>query len=51
MAELDDKDARRYGMEVAQAFLLQARDRTQGVYVMPPFGNHKTAETVLKVLG
>jgi len=50
MAELDDSDARRYGLEVARRFLLEARDSTQGVYVMPPFGNHKTAEAVLRVL-
>lgn len=50
MAELEDKDARKYGLDVAREFLRAARDRTQGVYVMPPFGNHKTAEAVLKVL-
>ncbi len=50
IAELEDKDARKYGLDVARQFLLDVRDRTQGVYVMPPFGNHKTAEAVLRVL-
>lgn len=50
MAELDDSGARRFGLDVAREFLGDARHITQGVYVMPPFGNHKTAEAVLRVL-
>lgn len=50
MAELEDADARKFGMEVARSFLREARKVTQGVYVMPPFGNYKTAEAVLRAL-
>jgi homocysteine S-methyltransferase len=50
LAGLDDADARRYGLDVAREFLTAARAYTQGVYVMPPFGNHRTAQAVLKVL-
>ncbi len=50
MADMEDADARHYGLDVARQFLIEARSRTQGVYVMPPFGNHRTAQAVLKVL-
>ncbi|NLH99095.1 MAG: bifunctional homocysteine S-methyltransferase/methylenetetrahydrofolate reductase [Chthonomonadales bacterium] len=50
MSELEEADARRYGLDVARGFLTLARNCTQGVYVMPPFGNHKTAQAVLKAL-
>ena len=50
IAGMADDDARQYGLDVARQFLLDARPITQGVYLMPPFGNHKIAESVLKVL-
>lgn len=50
IAGMADDDAREYGLDVARQFLLDARPITQGVYLMPPFGNHRIAESVLKVL-
>ncbi|MCS6829657.1 MAG: bifunctional homocysteine S-methyltransferase/methylenetetrahydrofolate reductase [Armatimonadota bacterium] len=50
LAELEEGDARKYGLEVAREFTLRARTITQGVYLMPPFGNHKVAEAVIEVL-
>jgi homocysteine S-methyltransferase len=50
ISDIDDAAARRYGLDVARGFLTHARHQTQGVYLMPPFGNHKTAEAVLKAL-
>ncbi|MCC6731451.1 MAG: bifunctional homocysteine S-methyltransferase/methylenetetrahydrofolate reductase [Chthonomonadales bacterium] len=50
MGELSEEDGRRYGLDVARQFLLDARSHTQGVYLMPPFGNHKVAEAVLRAL-
>jgi len=50
LAELDEKDARKYGIEVAREFLSRAKAITQGVYLMPPFGNHKVASAVMKAL-
>jgi len=50
LAELEDADARKYGLDVAREFALQARKVTQGIYLMPPFGNHKVAEAVIEVL-
>lgn len=50
LAELEEKEARKYGIEVAREFLARAHHCTQGVYLMPPFGNHRVAEAVLKAL-
>lgn len=47
---MPDEDARKYGIEQAQDFLRRARAVTQGVYLMPPFGNHKTAAHVMEAL-
>ncbi|MBM3496566.1 MAG: bifunctional homocysteine S-methyltransferase/methylenetetrahydrofolate reductase, partial [Armatimonadetes bacterium] len=47
---MDDASARRYGLDIATRFLADARQSTQGVYLMPPFGNHKTAQAVLQAL-
>jgi homocysteine S-methyltransferase len=50
LAELDEADARRYGLDVAKEFALQAQKVSQGIYLMPPFGNHRVAEAVIDVL-
>ncbi|MCS6949650.1 MAG: bifunctional homocysteine S-methyltransferase/methylenetetrahydrofolate reductase [bacterium] len=50
LAELEEADARKYGLDVAREFALRARTVTQGIYLMPPFGNHKVAEAVIEVL-
>lgn len=50
LAELNDADARKYGIDVARDFARYARDITQGIYLMPPFGNHKVAEAVVEVV-
>lgn len=50
MGELSEGDARKYGVDVARSFLADARSITQGVYLMPPFGNHRIAAAVLEGL-
>jgi homocysteine S-methyltransferase len=50
LAELDDADARQYGLDVAKEFASQAQKMSQGIYLMPPFGNHKVAEAVIDIL-
>jgi len=50
IAELGDEDARKLGIDIARDFALQAKQITQGAYLMPPFGNHKTAEDVMEAL-
>ncbi len=50
IGEQSDEDARKLGIEMAQEFLSRAKARTQGVYLMPPFGNHRTAEEVMEAL-
>jgi len=50
LSELEEKDARKYGIEIARDFLSRAKAITQGVYLMPPFGNHKVAAAVMKAL-
>lgn len=50
LAALPEEEARRFGIEAAQAFLREARPMTAGVYLMPPFGSHVVAEEVLKAL-
>jgi homocysteine S-methyltransferase len=50
LSELEEEDARRYGVDVARSFLSDARHTTQGVYLMPPFGNHRVAAEVLGAL-
>ncbi|HSV73421.1 MAG TPA: bifunctional homocysteine S-methyltransferase/methylenetetrahydrofolate reductase [Chthonomonadales bacterium] len=48
IAELSEEGARRYGIDEARELLAVARDSTAGVYLMPPFGNHRVAEAVLR---
>ncbi len=50
LAEISDEEGRRYGIEVAQQFLAAAKAITDGVYLMPPFGNYRVAEAVLEAL-
>ncbi len=50
ISQMSDEDARKYGIERSQEFLTRARSVTQGVYLMPPFGNHKTAAQVMEAL-
>jgi homocysteine S-methyltransferase len=50
LSELAEADARRYGLEMAQEFARYAQRITQGIYLMPPFGNHKVAEAIVDVL-
>lgn len=50
IATLEDEDARSYGIDIARDFLARAKEITQGAYLMPPFGNHKTAEDVMEAL-
>ncbi|HDZ11489.1 MAG TPA: bifunctional homocysteine S-methyltransferase/methylenetetrahydrofolate reductase [Bacteroidetes bacterium] len=38
------------GVQIAQKFLLNAKDRVDGVYLMPPFNKFEMAGAVLKVL-
>ena len=50
IAQLSDADARKFGVDVAREFVRKARPMTQGVYLMPPFGNPKTAVDVMEAL-
>lgn len=43
--------ARAEGVRIAQEALLAARDRLQGVYIMPPLGHYEMAPQILQVLG
>lgn len=45
-----DEDARKLGIDLAREFVVKAKPLTQGAYLMPPFGNHKTAEEVMEAL-
>ncbi|MEI6914928.1 MAG: methylenetetrahydrofolate reductase, partial [Armatimonadota bacterium] len=50
IGDVADEDARKLGIDMAKEFLAMAKTRTQGCYLMPPFGNHKTAEDVMEAL-
>ncbi|MDH7570526.1 MAG: bifunctional homocysteine S-methyltransferase/methylenetetrahydrofolate reductase, partial [Armatimonadota bacterium] len=50
LATLEGDDARRYGVEQAQAFLREARKMTAGVYIMPPALNPMVAAQVMEAL-
>lgn len=45
------EQARAEGVRIAQEALLAARDRIQGVYIMPPLGHYEMAPQILQVLG
>ncbi|MEM2786499.1 MAG: methylenetetrahydrofolate reductase, partial [Candidatus Nitrosotenuis sp.] len=47
---IDENDALEFGIEVAQKFATQVRTQAQGLYLMPPFGNHTIAERVLEAI-
>jgi len=46
----DDATALEIGIEEAQALARTIRASAQGIYLMPPFGNHSIAERVMSVL-
>jgi methionine synthase / methylenetetrahydrofolate reductase(NADPH) len=50
MASTSDQEARAIGMEIARKLMLEAKPMTAGVYLMPPFGNHKIAEELMAAL-
>jgi homocysteine S-methyltransferase len=50
MAEADEDDSLKIGIATAQEFSAELPIIAQGVYLMPPFGNHKIAESVIEVL-
>ncbi|MFT7624354.1 MAG: 5,10-methylenetetrahydrofolate reductase, partial [Myxococcota bacterium] len=44
------EDGPKVGVEIAQEFLLKARDLVQGVYLMPPFNQFWMGVEVLKAI-
>ena len=50
MAEAPEESAPDVGIEVAQKFAQDLPKIAQGIYLMPPFGNHKIAERVMEVV-
>lgn len=50
IAELNDEDARKYGIEEAQQFLQKAYPVSQGVYLLPPANNWRVAVQVMEAL-
>ncbi|NLC55643.1 MAG: bifunctional homocysteine S-methyltransferase/methylenetetrahydrofolate reductase [Armatimonadetes bacterium] len=50
LATLEGDDARRYGVEQAQAFLREARSLSAGVYIMPPALSPHVAGEVMEAL-
>lgn len=50
MAEADEADTLRIGIETAQEMAVSLPLMAQGIYLMPPFGNHKIAESVIEAL-
>ncbi len=43
----DDASALEVGVHEAQQLALRIRDCAEGIYLMPPFGNHKIAQSVM----
>ena len=50
MSDASDEDALSVGIEVAQEFACDLPHLAQGIYLMPPFGNHQIAERVMEAL-
>jgi homocysteine S-methyltransferase len=51
MAEAkDDDEALAIGVAEAQTLCVDVKARAQGVYLMPPFGNHRIAEQVISAI-
>jgi homocysteine S-methyltransferase len=50
MAEASDEDSLAVGISTAQEFAVALPSMAQGIYLMPPFGNHKIAERVIEAL-
>jgi homocysteine S-methyltransferase len=50
MAEASDEDSLAVGISTAQEFAVALPSMAQGIYLMPPFGNHKIAESVIEAL-
>lgn len=50
MAEASEEDSLAVGIATAQEFAVALPSMAQGIYLMPPFGNHKIAESVIEAL-
>jgi homocysteine S-methyltransferase len=50
MAEASDEDSLSVGIATAQEFAVALPSMAQGIYLMPPFGNHRIAESVIEAL-
>ena len=51
MAEAkDDDEALAIGVAEAQTLCVDVKAKAQGVYLMPPFGNHRIAEQVISAI-
>ncbi len=50
MANAPDETAQEVGIGVAQEFAAKLREVAQGLYLMPPFGNHRVAIRVMEAV-
>lgn len=50
MADTPDESAQEVGIAVAQEFAAKLRKVADGLYLMPPFGNHKVAIRVMEAI-
>jgi homocysteine S-methyltransferase len=50
MSETPDEDSLKVGIETAQELAVSLPAMSQGIYLMPPFGNHTIAESVIEAL-
>jgi methionine synthase I (cobalamin-dependent)/5,10-methylenetetrahydrofolate reductase len=50
MADADEECAAEVGIGVAQEFARKVQGCANGIYLMPPFGNHQNAERVMEAL-
>jgi homocysteine S-methyltransferase len=50
METASDSESADLGIRLARDLVLQVRPQVQGLYLMPPFGNHKVAEAIIEAL-
>jgi methionine synthase I (cobalamin-dependent)/5,10-methylenetetrahydrofolate reductase len=51
MEDADEADAAELGVSLARDLVREVKDSSDGLYLMPPFGDHRIAEAVVEVLG
>lgn len=50
MEDADDTDAAELGISLARGLVQEVKGDVDGLYLMPPFGNHRVAEAVIEGL-